>query len=117
MKSEQTVHYTDGISIVAGLWLILAPFILGFSGTAAATNDIILGVVIALIALYRVVYPSNMPTISWVNVVLGAWLVISAFVFPGVTAVITWNNLLLGALVIVMDSWGMSATMKGKGVH
>lgn len=117
MKSDQKVYIADSISLLAGLWLIIAPFVLGFTGTVAATNDLIFGIAIGVVALARILYPENMPRISWLNVVFAAWLILSAFVLPGVSSMIMWNNVLLGLVVVVMDSWSVSASLKGKGVH
>ena len=40
------------IEVVAGLWLIVAPFILKYSATAGAMwNDIVLGVIVGVVGL------------------------------------------------------------------
>ena len=39
------------INLGAGIWLIIAPYLLGFSGTASAlSNSIILGAIVAIVA-------------------------------------------------------------------
>lgn len=45
--SASVVRWSSGTNIAAGLWLLAAPFVLGYSATAAAvTNDIIVGLVV-----------------------------------------------------------------------
>ncbi|MFC1632690.1 SPW repeat protein [Patescibacteria group bacterium] len=39
------------VSVLAGIWLIIAPFILSYSDRGATTNDIIIGAVIIVIGL------------------------------------------------------------------
>lgn len=117
MRLEQKVHIADGISLAAGLWLVVAPFVFGYTMTVAATNDIILGLAIGAIALYRVLYPASEPRISWINIVLAAWLIVSAFVLPGRTMTTVWNNIIFGILVIITDSWSSSAAFRGRGAH
>lgn len=39
------------LNVLAGIWLILAPWILNYQTTAAKANDVILGVIIGVIAL------------------------------------------------------------------
>ena len=39
------------LNVLAGLWLIIAPWILGYQTAAAKVNDVILGVVVGIIAL------------------------------------------------------------------
>lgn len=41
------------IFVLAGIWLIIAPFVLGYSETSASLwNDIILGIVIAVVGIF-----------------------------------------------------------------
>lgn len=39
------------LNVLAGIWLILAPWILNYQTTAAKANDVILGVIIGVVAL------------------------------------------------------------------
>jgi hypothetical protein len=51
----------DWVNAALGLWLILSPFILGYSTTVVATwNDVIVGVVVLMLAL-------------WATFALGKW--------------------------------------------
>ena len=44
--------WQDWANLVLGLWLVLSPLILGFSGTSSATwNAVILGLLVGLLAL------------------------------------------------------------------
>ena len=44
--------WQDWANLVLGLWLVLSPWILGFSGTSsAAWNAVILGLLVGLLAL------------------------------------------------------------------
>ncbi|HFB52206.1 MAG TPA: hypothetical protein ENJ48_00805 [Anaerolineae bacterium] len=53
VNQEGTIKSLNWINAVLGLWLIIAPFILAYSGTAAAMwNDIIVGVVVAVLAAW-----------------------------------------------------------------
>lgn len=74
----------SGLAFLAGVWLVLAPFALDYQNTGPGFNgrwnDIILGVAIALLALTRSFAPHRVVWMSWVNVVLGAWLIIAPFV-------------------------------------
>ena len=43
--------WQDWANLVLGLWLVLSPWILGFSGTSSATwNAVILGLLVGLLA-------------------------------------------------------------------
>lgn len=84
-----------GMNVVLGIWLIISPFVLGFTRNQTAMwNDIAVGIAVALVALSGV---------SWWNVVLGIWLIISPFVLGFANApTLLWNNIILGALVFVV---------------
>ena len=44
--------WQDWANLVLGLWLVLSPWILGFSGTSSAPwNAVILGLLVGLLAL------------------------------------------------------------------
>lgn len=50
-NQEGTDKTLDWINVVAGIWLIIAPFVLGYSVVAAALwNDIIVGIVVVVLA-------------------------------------------------------------------
>src|SRR6185369_3281936 len=92
----------SGINILLGIWLILAPFVLGYASLQVAMwNDIILGALVLAIAMIRT-FGTALGTASWVNVVLGIWLVIAPFVLNyGDNPSPRWNDIILGMLVII----------------
>jgi hypothetical protein len=109
---KKRIYWDSGVNIFLGLWLIVAPFLLGYSDTAAPLwNDIILGVAIALLAAIRVFGALKTPSVSWTNVVLGAWLVVAPFIlgYSGLTGAL-WNDILIGLLVIILGWRSATAT-------
>lgn len=55
-----TVQWTSGTNLAAGLWLIAAPFALGYADVSAAGgNDIIVGLLIANLATISAVTGSK----------------------------------------------------------
>ncbi len=108
----KTVFSTSGINIVAGLWLILAPFALGYSGVEAAVwNSIVLGLAVGVMALVRVLQPTEYEGVSWVNFVLGIWLLVSPFVL-GLANIepLVWNNIIVGVVVLALAATSALAT-------
>lgn len=113
--SEQmagSVRIASGLNILAGLWLILAPFLLGYSDLERATpNNIAVGALILIMAGTRVVNPSMAPGLSWINAILGVWLILSPFVL-GHNDVerAMWNDLAVGILVACLGAWSALST-------
>ena len=116
-SARRQVQWTSGINLIVGIWLIFAPFVLGYAALQVAQwNDIILGILIALLAATRVSKPLRQPGISWTIVVLGFWLVIAPFVLGygaadlAVASTAQANDVTVGLIVIVLGSWSALAS-------
>jgi len=91
--------WQDWANLVLGLWLVLSPWILGFSGTSSATwNAVLLGLAVGLLSLLRL--QGGPLWEEGANVVLGVWLILSPWIlgFSG-EAGATWNAVIVGLLV------------------
>jgi SPW repeat len=111
------VRWASGINVIAGLWLIISPFVLSYTGLQGALwNDVILGIVIAALAAIRVAGAMDQPWLSWVNVVLGAWVIISAWVLGFVdTPAALWDNVIVGVIVLIVAAWSALASPVSTG--
>src|SRR5215469_14901596 len=96
MNEQNYLHRpANGINVALGIWLIISPFVLAVAGNQTFRwNNIIVGIVVALLAL------SGMS--GW-NAALGIWLIISPFILGFANAsTLLWNNVILGALVFIV---------------
>lgn len=96
-------RWEDWLNLALGVWLFISPWILDFSGAAAAAwNAYIVGAGFAIFALIALGKPDRWE--EWVNVVIGAWAVISPWVlgYSSVT-VATWNAVIVGAIVLLVS--------------
>ena len=58
-----------------------------------------------------------MKRVSWINLILGIWLIISPFVFVSVGPKVTVaNNVVLGILLIASSWWILAVTAPAGGV-
>lgn len=116
MQDRNIMMTADGLNIIAGLWLIAAPYLLGFSGTTLSANSIVIGIAVAAIALIRVVYPMTTSGLDWLNVVLGAWLLFSPFFMGAASAGAQWNSIIIGIIVGGLALWSaITPTMRHGG--
>lgn len=101
------VRGASGLNAVAGVWLIASPFVLGHAGVAAAMwNEIVVGAIVLAVGLVRLTQPQKMRGISWVNAVLGVWLIAAPFVLNYHTAgYAMWNDVVLGVLITALAVW------------
>ena len=74
------MRWMSWITFVVGLWLITAPFALGYSGTfSAAASDIIIGVLIAASSLW-LAFKADAPWwCTWVLMLFGIWAIVAPF--------------------------------------
>jgi hypothetical protein len=106
------VQTASGLDVLAGIWLIISPFIIGYGAlSGATTNDVILGIVIGILAAIRFFGAYEAAFISWINVILGIWVLISPWVLGystnnGALA----NNIVMGIIVIILAAWSALAT-------
>ncbi len=106
MKTAKTLNW---IIAVAGLWEIIAPFALGYSSTTAAMIDaIILGVLLLVLGVWAALVNASgtIKVLSWINGILGLWLVIAPFALSySKTSGATVNDIIVGIVVIILGVW------------
>jgi hypothetical protein len=108
MRAELSLpkQWEDWASWAFGIWLCISPWALEFDLAPVPTrNAVIVGF---LIILAEVVTLSVFrPWEEWINVALGAWLVVSPWVL-GITApAATADFVIVGALVVALALYEM----------
>src|SRR3954471_21438578 len=97
---------TDGLVLLAGLWLAISPWVLHFTATApdVAMSNLILGIAVAVVALGLTLMPQRMVRLSWATALIGAWVVVSQWVIQqsDTTAGIWINNVLTGGITLLL---------------
>jgi hypothetical protein len=107
MFQEATAGAT-WVNVLFGIWVIISPFLVQFARLQAAMwNNVIVGVVIALLALIRTSLPRQSGW-SWANVILGIWMIISPFALGVMTTAILWNNIILGVAIALVATGNAS---------
>jgi SPW repeat-containing protein len=99
----------SGINVLAGIWLIIAPFVLGYGGGDPYWNDIVFGAIVVVLAGVRALGAYRQAWMSWLNMLIGAWVFISAF-WLDATARASWNDVILGAIIFVLGAVSASAS-------
>jgi hypothetical protein len=87
------------VNVIFGIWVAVSPFALAFTALPAATwNAVIVGLLIAILALSR--SPVNQ-SVSFLNILLGLWLIASPFVLGIAASMVFWNSIIFGALIVI----------------
>lgn len=91
----------SGLTALAGLWLLSAPILIGYGDEDPALVDALTGIAIMTLALVRVggAFRSAWP--SWVNALLGAWVLTGVWRAESETA--ATNDLVVGLLVLLFS--------------
>lgn len=112
-----TRSWQDTVSLILGLWLVVSPWALGFTGTPVAMwNAVLFGVLVAIMALMALIEFHDWE--EWADMAIGAWLVVSPWVLgfamtqavegaANATYAATWNVIVIGALTLAMAAWSL----------
>ncbi len=96
------------LSILAGLWLMVAPAYLD-TGTAVSNSYHITGPLVITVAVISL-WEFNR-AVRYLNIIAGFWLCASIFVFGNESGEVIWSSLVCGLLLIVLPA--VKRTSKG----
>ena len=88
-------------NVVAGVWLVIAPFVLRYVDAVARTIDVWTGLSVIAVALIAASVRGE--GLRFINTALGAWLVAAPFMFGYHGSVATANDIIVGLVVIVFS--------------
>lgn len=101
-------HWQDLVNALMGLALAISPWVLGFDGTSMAmSNALVIGLVLAAVALGAVVMPRAWE--EWAEGALGLWLVIApwALGFSGLRDAML-AHVVIGLVVVALAAWTLA---------
>jgi SPW repeat len=91
----------SGLNIIAGIWLIISPWVLDFQSGDSYWNPIVFGAIVGAIALIRAGGAYRAPWLSWINGLIGIWLFVSGWWLASSSAA-QWNDWVMGVAVFVL---------------
>jgi hypothetical protein len=102
---QQIKHWQDPLTGLLGVWLMAAPWALGFAqSTTPTVNSVLVGLALVAAALGATFVPRAWE--EWTEVALGVWLVISPWVlaFDGMR-IAKMNTVVVAIAVLVLALW------------
>jgi hypothetical protein len=109
------------VNLLMGIWLLGAPYALGYDRTPAAWNSTIIGLLVMAVAVVRIIRPTTTAWLSAVTLALGVWLVVASFVLHPVMTARTINNLISAAVIVTEASvslaYGLRAARADRSRH
>jgi len=94
------------LNVLAGIWLIISSWLLGFADLETAFwSTLLAGIAVLVLAAIRLA-TTDTPGLSWLNLLVGIWLIISPFVLAFTAAQTAMGNaIFLGILVGIFSLW------------
>ena len=108
---ENQIRTLSGINILAGLWLVVAPFILSYASQGNIWQEVLFGAIVIVLGLTRLGMPENTWP-SWTNFVVGLWLIIAPWVISGTTTAAKWNEAIVGIIIAILAYTSAETTRK-----
>ena len=113
------VKAASGFVTLAGLWLLMGPFVLGHGDRPAAMwNEIVIGAIVLVLGGVRVANPTRFAGLSWVNVIAGLWLIAAPFVcgYSDVPRAMR-NDMMVGLVIAALAASSASMTSSLRRYH
>jgi hypothetical protein len=121
MDSRANVLPINVLLMMAGFWLMLTAVTFQYHignprfgyhiGSPPQMNEFFVGALIFVISLLCAVNPSASFWLSWVNVALGIWLILSPFLLGYANLQLArWNEIVLGVIVVGLGVWSVLAS-------
>lgn len=96
------IRWMSAFNILLGAWVIVSPWILGYTTTASKVNSVIFGTAVLIFAAVREFAP-QMNWSSWINFIAALWLIVSPFILQVNTTAAYWNLVITGIVIAVLS--------------
>ncbi|ADG88383.1 hypothetical protein TBS_06780 [Thermobispora bispora] len=116
-SANPTMQTADGLNMVAGLYLALSPWIVGFQNlTGITVNNLITGLLVSMLALSYSSAFGRTYGLSWVAPLIGVWTIVAPWLVRGATEGRTIiNNVIIGAIILALGLATMRLGMMQQG--
>ncbi len=104
MGDSNSVRLASGANILVAIWLYVSPWVLTYAGDAG-WNSTTVAVIVAVVAAIRVMGAYQARWLSWINVVLGLWLIVAPWILSYDADEATVNSIIVGIIVAVLGIW------------
>lgn len=101
------VRVASGLNFIAGVYLFISGWIGGMNA-GNTWNSIIFGIIVAILAASRFAGATG-PWASWVDALIGVWLIISPWVYGYSGTSWEWNSIVVGVIMLILGVWSASA--------
>ncbi|MGP0089782.1 MAG: SPW repeat protein [Xanthobacteraceae bacterium] len=97
--------WEDWTTLLLGIWLCASSSVLQFNDPLATENLVVVGFLVIIGELYTF-YTLRLWE-EWINIILGAWLIVSPWVLGVTTPPAKANTIVVGALLLALALYEM----------
>lgn len=104
-SESPTAQIADGLTMLAGLFVALSPWIVGFNHAGTLMpNNLITGLTVAVLGMSFAGAYERFHRVSWICPLLGVWVIISPFVVSGAPTNmrVVLSNVIAGAVIVLL---------------
>lgn len=105
---SNALKVASGLNFIVGIYLLISAWIGAMNGGSRA-NGIIFGIIVAILAALRF-SESTGAWASWINALIGIWLIISPWVYGTAGTSWMWNSIVVGIIMLVLGVWAAIST-------
>lgn len=98
---RESVRGLSSINFLIGVWLIISPYILGYTTSSSKWNQTILGIVVLILSGIRFLVP-RATWASFLNGIAGLWMIVAPFILSYDRSIAYWNEIVFGILVALI---------------
>ncbi|WP_232107915.1 MULTISPECIES: SPW repeat protein [Streptomyces] len=114
ISAKPSAQATEGLTLLAGLYLAISPWVVGFNGNPLAVSNLVTGIALAVLALgFGSVFERTFG-MGWAAAAIGAWAIIAPWVMQNAstTTGTIASNTATGAVAVVL---GLMTTAMARG--
>jgi hypothetical protein len=115
MSASPPTVITDGLLVLAGLWLAISPWVVHFRDGAPniAQSNLLVGLVVAAVGLSLSIAPRSMVRLSWATALIGVWVIVSpwAIQHSNVHLGEILTNVITGGVITLLGVAGAGITL------
>lgn len=101
------VKTASGLNFLVAIYLLISGWI-GAVSTGPRINAIVFGIIAAILAIFR--FGRTAPFwVSWANVLIGLWMILSPWVYRYTGEPWMWNSIIIGIVMVGLGLWSAIA--------
>lgn len=104
-SESPTAQVADGLTMMAGLFVALSPWIVGFNHAGTLVpNNLITGLTVAVLGMSFAAAYERFHRVTWICPLLGAWVIISPWVVSGAPTNmrVVLSNVIGGGVIVLL---------------